>query len=401
MAGTVYTFGPFRLEVDERRLVRDGELVTLVGKAFDTLVLLVADAGTLQPQRSLIDRLWPDTYVEPNNLQYNVSLVRRALAGAPDVTIQTVRGQGYRLVADVHASELGAAKPPVAPSSARPLAPQRTFFCKGADGARIAYATYGRHTPIVKAANWMSHLELDWDSPVWTPWLELLGRDHCLVRYDARGSGLSDWDPPTITFEDSVGDLAAVFDAAGVERAPLLAISQGAAVACAYAARHPERVSSLILIGGCARGWRVKNHPPLTEFFEALMVLMRQGWGLEHAGFRQIFTTGFFPRGPQHYADWFNELQRQSTTPENAVRLMSCFGDVDVRAELPRITVPALVLHARGDLVVPMTDGMELASNIPGARFVPLDSKNHILNPDEPAWSRFESELVAFLAEHR
>jgi len=210
---------------------------------------------------------------------------------------------------------------------------------------------------------------------------------------------MSDWEPPAISFPALISDLSAVFDAAGVERAPVLGISQGAAAAVAYATRNPSRVSALVLIGGCARGWRVKGHPQLVERFEALMVLMRQGWGLEHAAFRQIFTTAFFPAGPQHHADWFDELQRQTTTPTNAARMLSAFGDVDVRHELSRVTVPTLVLHARGDLVVPIKDGMELASGIQGARFVPLDSRNHILHPDEPAWHRFADELESFLAE--
>jgi pimeloyl-ACP methyl ester carboxylesterase/DNA-binding winged helix-turn-helix (wHTH) protein len=402
--GKVYTFGPFRLEADERRLIRGDQVVPLAGKAFDTLLLLVEGAGALQQQRTLLDRLWPDVVVEPNSLQYNVSLVRRALGSAPGAEIQTVRGQGYRLVADVRRIETGTAgtgNPPGAAPHSAPLEPQRTTFCKAADGARLAYAAFGRGPPIVKAANWLSHLELDWDSPVWSPWLELLGRGRCLLRYDARGNGLSDWEPPSISFDDFVSDLGAVFDAAGVERAPVLGISHGAAVAVAYAARNPGRVSALVLIGGCARGWRVKGHPELVELFEALMVLMRQGWGVEHTAFRQLFTAAFFPDGPQHHADWFNELQRQTTTPDNAARLLSAFGDVDVRPELSRVSVPTLVLHGRGDLVIPIKDGIELASGIAGARFVPLESRNHILQPEEPAWNRFAGELEAFLAEVR
>ena len=401
MPGKVYTFGPFRLEADERRLWRDNELVPLAGKAFDTLLLLVQGAGTLQQQRTLLDRLWPDTFVEPNNLQYNVSLVRRALRDAPGAEIQTVRGQGYRLVADVRSTETAGptVSAPRAPSTVSvPLEPQRTHFTKAGDGARLAYASFGRGSPIVKAANWLSHLELDWDSPVWTPWLELLGRNRCLIRYDARGNGMSDWEPPSISFDAFVSDLGAVFDASGVERAPVVGISQGAAVAAAYAAQNPARVSALVLIGGCARGWRAKGHPQLVERFEALMVLMRQGWGMEHTSFRQIFTTAFFPAGPQHYADWFNELQRQTTTPNNAARMLSAFGDIDVRHELSRVRVPTLVFHARGDLVVPFKDGIELASGIKGSRFVPLESRNHILHPDEPAWNRFAGDLESFLA---
>src|SRR6266545_2939193 len=166
-----------------------------------------------------------------------------------------------------------------------------------------------RHGTLVKAANWLSHLEMDWQGPIWTHWLELLSRDRCLIRYDARGNGLSDWNPPTITFADFVADLGAIFDAAAVQRAPLLGISQAAAVAVAYAARNPERVSALILIGGCARGWRVKRSARLHEGYEALMALVRQGWGGNNAAFRQIFTTAFFPDASKEHMEWFNELQ--------------------------------------------------------------------------------------------
>jgi pimeloyl-ACP methyl ester carboxylesterase/DNA-binding winged helix-turn-helix (wHTH) protein len=393
MAGSVYTFGPFRLETHERRLLRDGAPVPLPGKAFETLVLLVEGAGTLQRQQALIDRLWPDTFVEPNNLQYNVSLIRRALDGASGVELQTVRGQGYRLVADVIRAEGSEAPAPP------PSAVQRTQFCKASDGARLAFAKLGNGSPIVKAANWLSHLELDWQFEPWRHWLELLSRRRCLVRYDARGNGLSDWNPPALTFERFISDLGTVFDAAGVDRAPVIGFSQGAAVATAYAARHPERVSALILIGGCARGWRVKGRAALTERFEAMMVLMRQGWGGRNAAFRQMFTTMFFPDASPELAEWWNEMQRQTTTPDNAANLLSALGDVDIRSEMPQVRAPALVLHSRDDAVVPMKDGIELASGIPGARFVPLESRHHVPLAGDPAWHRLVAEIEGFLAQ--
>jgi pimeloyl-ACP methyl ester carboxylesterase/DNA-binding winged helix-turn-helix (wHTH) protein len=388
-----FTFGRFRLEPAERRLTRDGEAVALPGKAFDTLLLLVESAGTLQTQKALMDRLWPDTFVEPNNLQYTVSLIRRALGEDAGVEIQTVRGQGYRLVAAVERHEAGGSVP-----KERPRFTQHTHFTKSVDGARIAYARSGEGPPIVKAANWLNHLELDWEGPIWRPWIERLGQERCLVRYDARGNGLSHWDPPRIAFEDFVSDLEAVFDAARVERAPLVGISQGASVAVSFAARHPERVSALVLIGGCARGWRVKGHPKLVAHFEALMVLMRQGWGGRNAAFRQIFSTAFFPEATREEAEWFNELQRQTTSPEGAVRILSALGDVDVRDALPLVRVPTLVVHSREDTVIPMSDGIELASGIPEARFLPLESANHLLLSHEPAWARFSEELEGFLA---
>ena len=388
----VYAFGPFRLESAERRLLRDGSPVPVAGKTFDLIELLVLGAGTLQKQQNLMDRLWPDVVVEQNNLQYHVSLLRRALGDAPGVEIQTVRGQGYRLVAEVQVSQPSAAGP-------APIKLQRTHFCKAHDGTRLAYAKLGDGAPLVKAANWLSHLEVDWQGPVWRHWLEFLSRDHCLVRYDARGNGLSDRRPGSITFEDFIEDLASVIDAAGVARAPVLGISQGASVAAAYAARHPERVSALVLVNGCARGWRVKNHPRLTERFEAMMVLMRQGWGGENAAFRQIFTTGFLPHATADQNAWFNALQRETTSPENAVRILSALGDVDVRDELARLNVPTIVLHCRGDTIVPFKDGLELASLIGGARFVPLDSDGHLLLAEEPAWERFALEVDGFLRD--
>ncbi len=388
----VHSFGPFLLDVGERRLLRDGCVVPLAGKAFDTLRLLVEGVGKLQTQQSLIDRLWPDVVVEPNNLQYNVSLVRRALGGAAGVEIQTVRGQGYRLVAGVREAA-------DAPRGGAVGVGQRVHFARAHDGARLAYALLGDGPPVVKAANWLSHVDIDWRGPIWTHWLELLSRGRCLVRYDARGNGLSDWQPPSIEFEDFVADLGAVFDAAGVERAPVLGISQGAAVAAAFAARNPKRVSALILVGGCARGWRVKRSAALHQQFDALMALMRLGWGGKNAAFRRIFTTAFFPEAPKEQMDWFNELQRQTTSPDNAAAMLSALGDVDVRDELPRVRAPTLVLHSRDDAVVPMKDGIELASGIRGARFVPLDSSNHVWLSDEPAWTRFAGELEGFLDE--
>jgi pimeloyl-ACP methyl ester carboxylesterase/DNA-binding winged helix-turn-helix (wHTH) protein len=396
----VYLFGPFRLEVRERRLLRDGEPVPLLGKAFDTLVLLVEGAGALQKQHVMLDRLWPDVVVEPNNLQQNISLVRRALGEVADVEIETVRGQGYRLHATIREANAEPERTPQARAAPRDHArSQRIQFCSAHDGARLAYARLGEGPPLVKVANWLSHLELDWQSPIWTHWLTRLSQDHCLVRYDARGNGLSDWGPPAISFADYVSDLSTVFDAAGVKRAPVFGLSQGAAVATAYAAQNPERVSALILVGGCARGFRAKNNARLNERMEALGILMRQGWGAEHAAFRQIFTSSFVPQGTREQMDWFNELQRQTTTPDNAAAMLSALGDLDVRAYLPRIRVPTLVVHSRGDSVVPMKDGIELAAGIDGARFVPLDSDNHVLLEAEPAWARFEQELTGFLRE--
>ena len=219
------------------------------------------------------------------------------------------------------------------------------------------------------------------------------------MRYDARGNGLSDWAPPELSFERFVSDLATVFDAAGVERAPVVGLSQGASVAVAYAARHPERVSALILIGGCARGWRAKNRPRLTRAFEAMMVLMRQGWGGRNAAFRQISPPPSFPtrarRWPTSSTSFSGSPPRRTTPRSSSPRSATSTS----ARTLPRVRVPTLVLHSRDDAVVPMKDGLELAGGITGARFVPLESRNHVVLPTEPAWARFSAEVEAFLAQ--
>jgi pimeloyl-ACP methyl ester carboxylesterase len=277
--------------------------------------------------------------------------------------------------------------------------PEQTIrFCTSADGARIAFATVGGGPPLVKAANWLNHLEFDWNSPVWRHWLRELGRDHTLVRYDERGCGLSDWSAGEMSVDAWVRDLEAVVDTLELERFPLLGISQGAAVAVAFAVRHPERVSHLILYGGYLRG---RLHQGLTpkemEERELMIHMVRAGWGQDHPAFRQVFTTLFIPDADREQVDWFNELQRISTTPENAARMIEVFHRIDVRSLAPRVRAPTLVLHAKGDLRVPFAEGRLIATTIPGARFVPLDSRNHLLLEGEPAWPRFLTAVREFL----
>ena len=391
MANVTYAFDRFRLDVRERQLWRDDELVPLRDKVFDTLVILVEGAGSLQTQEELIDRLWPDISVEPNNLQHNISVLRKALAGS-SVQIETLRGHGYRLLAEV--------KRATAPQRGGSTKSQKIHFCRTSDNVRLAWAELGEGSPIVKAGNWCGHLELDRSSLIWHHIFESLSNSRRLIRYDARGNGLSDHDVPEVSFEQWVSDLATVIEVAELARFPLVGISQGASVAAAYAARYPERVSALILICGLVRGWRVKQLPELTRHFEALLSLMEGGWGQDNPAFRQIFSTAFFPDASKEEIDGFNELQRRSATPQNAIRILSTIGDIDLRSEVSKVRAPTLVIHGRNDLVVPFSDGRELAEGIPGARFVPLETKSHIPLAREPAWSRMETEIQDFLASH-
>jgi pimeloyl-ACP methyl ester carboxylesterase len=271
-------------------------------------------------------------------------------------------------------------------------------FCTAKDGVRIAYARVGSGPPLVKCANWMNHLEYDWESPVWDHLFRALAAQHTLIRYDARGNGLSDWDVADMSFEAMVSDLEAVVDAAGIERFPLLGISQGCAVSIEYAVRHPERVSRLVLFGGYARGWRAHKKRKIIDQIEAQITLTRIGWGKDNPAFRQMFTTLFIPGATPDQMDWFNELQRITTTPENAARLLEAIGDINVVEQLAKVSAPTLVLHVRNDARVSLPNGRELAAGIPGARFVTLEGENHILLEQDPATQRFLTEMSAFLA---
>jgi pimeloyl-ACP methyl ester carboxylesterase/tRNA A-37 threonylcarbamoyl transferase component Bud32 len=278
------------------------------------------------------------------------------------------------------------------------LLAQQIRFCTSSDGVRIALATVGSGPPLVKAANWLSHLEFDSHSPVWRHWIRELSRHHTLIRYDERGCGLSDWAVEEFSLDAWVRDLEAVVDALELERFPLLGISQGGPIAIAYAARHPERVSRLILYGSYARGRSLRELSDRErEERELLLRMIAVGWGQGHAAFRQVFTNLFIPDATPEQARWFNELQRVSATPENAARMVGAFHTLDVRAIAAGLDIPTLVLHAAGDLRIPFDEGRRLASLVPGARFVPLDGRNHILLESESAWPRFVREVSEFL----
>ncbi|MFM9888393.1 MAG: alpha/beta fold hydrolase [Burkholderiales bacterium] len=275
---------------------------------------------------------------------------------------------------------------------------QQIRFCTSSDGVRIAFATAGHGPPIVKAANWLTHIEFDWTSPVWQHWLAALSRDRTLIRYDKRGCGLSDWDVADLSFESWVRDLEAVVDAAGLEQFPLIGLSQGGAVSVAYAARHPERVSHLVLCGAFARGrslW-AKSQAEKDEF-EMAIRLAEMGWERENPAFRQTFATQILPDGTTDQHRSFTEMMRLSTSAKTAGHILREVGTLDVTSLAPNVRCPTLVLHARADARVPFAEGRMLAALIPGARFIPLESRNHVLLDNEPAWTAFAEELRAFL----
>lgn len=274
---------------------------------------------------------------------------------------------------------------------------QKIQFTHAADGVRLAWAAVGEGPPLVKAANWLNHLELDWQAPIWAPMFQELARDHTFIRYDERGNGLSDGEVDDISFDAFVHDLETVVDAAGIDRFPLLGLSQGCAVAVEYAVRHPERVSHLILWGGYAAGWRIDATPDLIAEREAIITLVRQGWGRTDAVYRQMVTATFMPSATPDELESFNSFQRDTVTAENAARYLEVFADIDVRHRLGSVRAPTLVMHARGDRRIALTTGVELAACIPGAEFVALESDNHLLLGREPASQAFVAHIRQFL----
>jgi pimeloyl-ACP methyl ester carboxylesterase len=277
---------------------------------------------------------------------------------------------------------------------------QRVRFATAPDDVQIAWASIGEGPPVLKAPNWLNHLEYEWRSPVWGPALAELAR-HCrLVRFDQRGTGLSDWEAEEISQDAMIGDIATVVNAAGLERFALLGISQGCAFSIRYAVENPERVTCLVLLGGYLRGRLKRPDPEQRNLYEALTMTIRDGWGSPNPVFRHFFTSNFIPDAPPEIAESFDELQRIATSPENAMRLWEMNAQVEATELAKQVSVPTLVLHCKGDRVSPLDEGRYMARLIPGASFVELPGNNHALLAGTPAFDRFFEEATKFLATH-
>ncbi len=277
---------------------------------------------------------------------------------------------------------------------------QEIRFCRGKDGVRIAYAVHGSGPPVIVVSCWLSHLQHDWRSPVWRHFLDDLGEVATVIRYDERGFGLSDWNVSDFSLDARLADLVALIDNLEMPRFVLLGMSNGAPIAMAYAARHPERIGRMILYGAVLGG-RTLDGPDEKDREETLRGLIRIGWAKPDRVFRRVFTSIFVPGATEEQKLWFDDLQRMSTSMENALASRLGRQEVDIQDELPSISAPCLVMHATGDRAVPFDMGMRIASLIPNTRVVPMDSRNHILLADEPAWRTFMDEVRAFLEPER
>ncbi|MBZ8132883.1 alpha/beta hydrolase [Afifella sp. IM 167] len=350
---------------------------------------LATHADLTPPAAQKWERLWRNA--DPEGAE--------AWPGHPAAADKKRLSGGGAAIAVAERSGLRHRDPPAAKARARALQAQRIGFCEVADGTKIAYATLGTGPPILKAANWLNHLEFDWSSPIWGRSFAEIARHRTFVRYDERGCGLSDWDVANLSFDAFVEDLEAVVDKLGLERFPLLGISQGCAVSIEYAVRHPERVTGLVLLGGYAAGWRHLASPEEQARREAVLTLTEVGWGTDNPAYRHIFSQTFMPEASAEDLAWFDEFQRQTTSPANAARFQDAFGRIDVRHRLAQVKAPTIVLHAKYDQRIPLELGRAVASGIADAHFVPLESRNHILVDDEPAWQVCFETVGRFMRE--
>lgn len=385
----VFQFGTHTLDLQRCTLQRGDDLVALRPKAFDVLRQLVENAGRVVGKDELMRAVWPGVVVTDDALVQCIGDVRRALGGDADAFIRTVPRRGY----------LFCVEPTPPATAAPPRVEQDVRYCRTADGVRLALATTGQGLPLVRPPTWFNHLEYDWHVQFRSALYHFLAERCELVRYDGRGNGLSERHVPEISFETFGLDLQAVVDALGLQRYALLGISQGAPIAIAHAVQHPDRVRKLVLNGGMALGSNKRGSTRDHETAQAYLTLMRHGWGDEHSAFLRAFGMLYFPSASLDELKGLAQLQRMAMTADVALRLRMATADIDVTELLPRVSVPTLVLHSRHDNAVPFEEGQRLAAAIPHARFVALESENHVPMPDEPAWPAFVGAIESFLSE--
>lgn len=273
-------------------------------------------------------------------------------------------------------------------------------FASAPDGARLAYTENGAGPALVIVGHWPSHVALDWKSPVWHHWLEGLGRFHRVIRYDSRGTGLSAAGRSAASVETWTEDLDAVIAAVGVATFTLLGMLNGGPVAIEYSVRHPERVEALVLYGTFVLGRERRGNARSQTEGQALRTLMELSWDEENAAIRQLWSARFIPGASQDQLKWFNDLQRTAAGAEAVSESLDICHHIDVTARARQVQAPTLVMHSRNDAMVPLEAGYQVASTIPGAQFLLLESDNHILLEEEPSWGVFLSAVDEFLGPH-
>jgi DNA-binding winged helix-turn-helix (wHTH) protein/alpha-beta hydrolase superfamily lysophospholipase len=390
------------IDTMRREITHNGQPIHVEPQVFDLLVYLIQNSDHVVSKDELFATVWGGRIVSDATLASRINVVRNILgdSGERQEQIRTIPRRGFRFIGACSQEDdtVPADGPVPTVGVEEPKLRQEVTFCRAPDGTRLAMAAVGNGPVLVKTGSWFNHLEFDWESPVFSHFLHDLARHSRLVRFDARGTGLSDWDiGEAPTFEDMVSDLETVVDAMALEEFSLYCMCQGAAIGISYAARHPQRVRKLVLVGGYAQGRNKRGTESDARQAEAMMTMMRLGWGDEHSAFKQAFSSIYVPKGTPEQIVWFTQLQRKAASADNAVRLRTIFDNVDVSDLLPLVAAPTLVLHSRHDSVVPFEQGRMLAATIPNARFVSLESDNHVVLHGEPAWDRMTEEIERFL----
>jgi pimeloyl-ACP methyl ester carboxylesterase/DNA-binding winged helix-turn-helix (wHTH) protein len=404
MATMIFRFGDYELDLNARELHHGRELVHVEPQVFDLLGWLIANRDRAVTKEELFEEIWRGRVVSDATLSSRINAARQAIgdSGSAQRSIRTLPRHGFRFVAPVISiqeapSSTSIAVEPACLNDIAPSAPQVISFCRSHDGLKLAIARSGSGLPVVKSGTWLTNVEKDWTSALWSPLYTRLASEFELIRYDPRGCGLSEWDAAEISFERFVDDLEAVVNALQLEKFALLGISQGAAVSIAYAARHPDRVSRLALSGAFPLGWRKRGSQAEIATREAVITLLQNGWGQDNAALRQVYDLRMWPDATPEQLQSLNELQRLSTSPDNAVRILRAVGEINVVPLLSQVSVPTLVLHSRSDATNPVELGSLIANGIPGARFIKYESRNHIPLENEPTWNSYLRDLCGFL----
>ncbi len=386
-----HRFADCEIDVERHEFWHAGQAARLEPQVFDLIALLVANPGRLISRDELIEKIWKGQIVSESTVDARISAARRALGddGVKQAVIETVPKKGIRLIAEVFPPE---AEPVQAERNER----QTVRYCNSSDGTQIAYAVSGEGPPLMRAGHFLTHLEKDWNSPVFGTHISALGADHTLIRYDQRGTGLSQTDIKTLSLEAYSNDMLAVADAAGLDRFPIFAASQGVPVSVDFAAKYPKRVSRLVFFGGFAQGRMVRDETYSRDDAEALMTLLKLGWGKPDSAFMSAFISMFCPEASREERASLVESQLASATPDMAARIRMEIDQFDVTERLADVRCPTLVIHASGDALHPVSQGRLLAAGIPGAEFKLIDSNNHIFLKSTPAWNEVITAAMDF-----
>lgn len=389
----IYRFSDCVLDTSRHELTRENEPVHVEPQVFQLLAVLAGSGGAVVSKDELIDEVWGGLNVSEATISARISAARQAVGddGKAQRIIRTIPKRGIQMVARIETQDGVQTDGAVACHAAPAIR-----FAKSSDGELIAHAHHGKGPPLVRVSHWLSHLELDWDSPVWAPLLTRLGECFTLYRYDQRGTGLSTRDVSNLTLDAFVDDLKAVLDANGLERSAIFAASQAVPVAIRFAALYPDRVSRMVLYGGFSVGriYRQAGQGEIDE--ETILGLIRAGWGQEDGAFLNAFSALFIPDATPEQVQSFVRIQNKSISPDNAALLRMAVDRFVVEDDLPKVIAPVLLVHAQADAINPVSQSRMMAARLPDARFMLLDSRNHAPLPQEKSWGKLVDAVISF-----